>query len=356
MGEQPQEIGAGAAGAADSPGAARRRSWWVVLGQIGGFVAGLGVLAWCVWLVASDQKKLEQAEKILRASPLEIALLIGLSMATVVLSGLAFWAVGRPLKAVTAPECVAVNGVCSLLGYLPMKASLLFRFLYHRRVNDLGWLTITAWLGAVAGIIVLSLAPGVIATVVFEDVNAAWFAMTLSGLVAIAVLLPWAAGAFAGDLGMSRFRAIAGWTRIGLASRLVNSEFFGKLHRGLALLADRKGVALAIVIRAADMGVQAVRFYVVARIIEVEVTPAQCVIAGVAYFFIQATSPAGVAGPREGGLIAILGTGFAPVVVAVTAGEAAANLILGLAGAAWLRLDRVFFGGGPASPRPEPGA
>ncbi len=324
----------------------------MVLAQIGGFIASLGLLAWCVWLVASDQKKLEQAERILKAPPLEIALVIGLSMATVVLSGLAFWALGRPLKTVGAAECVAVNGVCSLLSYLPMKASLLFRFLYHRRVSDLGWLTMTAWFGAVAALIVLSLAPGVLATIAFKDVNAAWLGVTLGGLVAVAVLLPWGAGAFAGDVGMARFRAIAAWTRVGFVLPLVNSAFFGKLQRGLALLADRRNVTLAIVIRAVDMGVQAARFYVVARIIEVDVTPAQCVIAGTAYFFIQATSPAGVAGPREGGLIAILGIGFAPVVVAVTAGEAAANLILGLAGAAWLRLDRVFFGGGPASPTP----
>ena len=345
-------------GDAAEAGAARARSWWVVAAQIGGFVASLAILAWCVWLVAGDQQKMEQAQRLLKATPGEIAVLLGLSMATIALSGLVFWAVGRPMKKVGAVESVAVNGVCTLLGYLPMKASLLFRVLYHRRANDMGWLTITAWLGAVAGIIVLSLAPGVVATIAFKDVNLAWVIVTLGGMAGVAVLLPSLAAVFAGEPGMARFLAMASWTRVGLVSRLVGSVFFGKLHSGLALLADRRGVALAVVFRGMDMAAQAARFYVVAGIIGVDVTIAQCVIAGAAYFFIQATSPAGVAGPREGGLIAILGTGFAPVVVAVTAAEAAGNLILGLLGAVWLRLDRVFLRGpaspgAPASPRPD---
>lgn len=310
--------------------------------QVFAFIISLGLLGWCVWLVAGDPAKRAQAERLLHAPVEQLVLVVALSLVTVMMSGLVFWAMGRPLNKVTAIECIGVNGVCSLLSYLPMKASLIFRFLYHRRANSMEWLTITAWLGAVASLIVLSLLPGLVATLLLKDVNLLWWVMTVGGLVGVGVLLPLLAGLFAGEAGLERFRSLARATRLRLVMRLVDAAFFKKLHAGLALLASRPGVWLALLFRAIDIAAQSARFWFIAGIIQVEVTPAQCILAGTAYFFIQATSPAGVAGPREGGLIALLGTSFGPVVLAVTAAEAAANLILGLTGAAFLRLDRLF--------------
>lgn len=322
------------------------RSTLSIVLQLAGFVLGLGMLGLCVWLVARDEQKRTQAMELLHAPADKLAMVLALSGLSIALSGLVFWAVILPVRRVSAMDQIAMNGVSSALSYVPMKANLMFRVFYHRRMDGIGVLEITAWLGATAVMIALSLGWPVAASLVLGQVDEYWWGLTLGGMVLTLMLLPPIAAYCASDAGHALVERVAGLTRIGALVRMVRSNWFKKLYGATRMLASRRAMAIVLVLRLADVVAQAARFWVVSRVIHLDMSPGQCVLAGAMYFILQFASPTGVGGVQVGGLAVMLGAKFLPVVLAVTAADAVMNLVMGAVGAAWLRVDRLLVKGG----------
>jgi hypothetical protein len=336
------------AGAADQArGTSRRR----VALQVVGFLVGLGVLAGCAYLAFSNPEHRAKLWRLTEAPWWQLAALLGLSMGTIVLPGLVFRSVIRPVRRLRAMDAVAVNGVCSALSYMPFKMSLVFRVLYHRRVDGIPLAEIGGWMAATAGIILVSLGPPAAASLARGKMDAWWWVIALGGLAAGGVVTLAVARWLSSDAGWAALTGLARATRLKIAERVVESERFEQVHRGVVMLADARAVWGTLGLRVLDMSVQAARFYVAAMAVGVEMTPGQAVIAGVMFFFLQAAAPTGVAGVREGGTAAVLGLlnlpeGVLVVVLTVAAAEAVMNVVMGLGGAAYLRVDRVFVAGG----------
>lgn len=318
--------------------------------QLLGFVLGLCILGWVIWSVTRDQNRLQEIKRLADAPLWQYALALGLSGLTVALSGLVFSAMSLGIDAQHRPgalRCVGVNSVCSLLSYLPMKISLIFRLFFHRRMDGMDWLTIAAWMASVAAIILISLTPPFLATWLVKELDLRWWSIALGGILFAGFSVPIVASFFSGSAGLTRIESLLRTLiigRVGFVARTLRAAWFGKLHAGLIPLSSRRAVWLGLTLRCADVAAQAGRFYLVSRMVGAPLSAEQCVLAGAVYFFIQAASPAGVAGPREGGLIAILGQDAAAVVLAVSAAEAVANLLMGALSAALLRVDRLLAG------------
>ncbi|CAN5869624.1 hypothetical protein BH11PLA1_BH11PLA1_15240 [soil metagenome] len=310
--------------------------------QVLGFLVSLAILAWVIVKVGGDEHTRAQAERLLHAPPWQIAIVLILSGLTTACSGLVFWAVGRGLHNAGALECIHVNGVGSLLGYLPMKASLIFRVLYHRRAGQVDWLHIAAWMSATALVITCSLTPPLAASLGLKRADALWWVVAVGGSMAFAVALVTGARYFAGAPGMARLHTLARNSHIPGTERFLGLALTRKLHRALDLLGNPASVALAFAFRTLEFAAQAARFWLIAQIVGIEMSVGQAMLAGPIYFFVQATSPAGVAGPREGALLALLGEQFGAVILAVSVAQACMDVLQGILGAVCLRLDRVF--------------
>jgi hypothetical protein len=325
--------------------------------QILGFLVGLTLLAGCAYLAFSKPAYREQMARLAQAPPWQLAAMLALSAGTIAISGLVFRAVLRPVRRLGAIDCVAVNGVCSALSYLPFKVSLLFRVFYHHRRDRLALLEIGGWMAATAGVILVSLAGPLLASLWIGRLGPAWWGVALGGIAlgAGAVLL--CANLLASDAGWGRFAGLLRASGISPLRRLADSSRFAQLHAGVLMLASPASVAQALALRGMDVGVHSARFYLAAHAVGVELTGEQAVLAGATYFFLQMLAPTGVAGVREGGTAAVLGLAqqqdLLVVVLAVSAAEATMNIVMGLAGAAWLRLDQTLTSPPPPGPGPN---
>ncbi len=330
------------------PPPARPRTLARTLIQAGGFLIGLGVLAGCAYLAFSNPEHRAKLARLAEAPWWLIAALLACSTGTIVVPGLVFRSVIRPVRRLRTLDAIAVNGVCSALSYLPFKMSLVFRVLYHRRVDAIPLAEIGGWLAATAGIILVSLAPPAGASLLRGSMDAWWWFIALGGLALGGVVTVLAARWLASDAGWDALAALAKATRLKVAQRFVAGERFEQMHRGVVMLADARTVTRTLGLRVIDMAIQAARFYLAAMAVGVAMSPGQAVVAGVMFFFLQAAAPTGVAGVREGGTAAVLGLlhlpeGVLVVVLTVAAAEAVMNVVMGVAGAAYLRVDRVFF-------------
>lgn len=312
--------------------------------QVTGFVVSLGILAWFLVQVFRDPARREQVAALLGASPAALGAVLALTGATVALNGLIFWAVFLPVRRLSAADAVAVNGVCTLLGYVPFKVSLLFRVWFHHARDRIPLLTIGAWLAAAAAVILASLAPALGATLWRRQVDPLWWATALGGAAGLAALIVVVARAC--DSALARSCAAAALRRGPAALRHAAHGHAGRnLSGGIHMLAAPRSVGLAMAIRAADIAVQAARFHVAAGLAGVDLNIEQAVIAGTAYFFLQATAPTGVAGVREGGTVAVVAALGLPdltaVILAISAAEFMVATTMGTAGALWLRVWRL---------------
>lgn len=319
----------------------RPRGWVRLAVQSLGFLAGLGLLAWCGYSVFSRPEAREQLSRLTAASWQQVAGLLALSGATIVFGGLMFWAVVRPVRQTRALDQIAVNGVCTVLGYVPFKLSFIFRVVYQNRREGMPLLFIGGWMAACAAVIAACLAPPVAMSLLLKRVDALWWAGSLGGVALAGAALIIGGRWASGPGGRAWIDRAAGAMRLG---RLARSEGFGRLMEGCAMLADWRATFGGLVLRGLDVAAQAARFWLGAGIIGVAITPDQAILAGATYFLLQVLAPTGVGGVREAGtagVLGFLGQDIMVVVLAVSAGEAVMNLVFGAAGAAWLRVDRL---------------
>ncbi|GAB4385548.1 MAG: hypothetical protein Kow0022_11840 [Phycisphaerales bacterium] len=325
-----------------------RTSWARVL-QGAGFVLGLGLLGWCISIVFKPDNR-EQLSHLLDASALDVAVLFACSVGTLVFNGLIFWIVLWPVRRTGPVYVSAVNAVATLISYAPFKIAVAFRVLVYHRIDRIPILTIGAWFAAIAVLALTVLLPALFASLMLPGHGPAWWIAWIAGTLVCTACVVASAKLLAGDRGWERFQRLMQRLGLGFVVRLLGSEHGRRLHAGVDMLAHWRASAAAALLRVADVLVQAVRVWVAAQILHVNLDWGPCMVIASTYFLIGIISPIGMLGPRESGsaAVATLAGISAPDAAAqivtisllISASEGLVNLAGGGLGAACLRIDR----------------
>ncbi|MBS0196451.1 MAG: flippase-like domain-containing protein [Planctomycetes bacterium] len=328
--------------------------------QMIGFVLSLALLWWCVRLAFTPENQ-SRLTALSRAPVGQVVLLFSLSAASLLLNGAMFWATLLPVRRLGFIDTQSVNSIAGLLSYLPFKLSIVARLFIHNRRDKLPLLTIGAWMVAVAGVLAASLVPTVLAAVWRQKADALFFLAAFGGMAITYALTLSIARIFAHESGLERLRAFADGLGSDWISRLLGSARFRRLHVGLDMLASPASFALAMILRVADLLVQAARFTVAAQCLGESLPLDTAVLAASTFYLIGVLSPSGALGAREGvttglaGLLAVPGVSraaFAPIALTVSATEVLVNLSAAALGAAWLRVWNIL---GPIDQARSPG-
>jgi hypothetical protein len=299
------------------------------------------MLGVCVYFVASNPQYRAQIARLASAPWWLLGAVVAITLGLLASTGMVFRSTLSPIRRISVLDACTINALCTLLGNLPFKLSLVVRILIHTRRHHVPLPTVISWIGGTALVIIISLAPAVAATFIFKTVDARWWLATVLGTIVLATIAVLMAQRLAPP---DRWHALM-LRMPGFIQRLAARPIVVKLHHGLATLASPSAMTHALLWRTIDLAGQTVRFWLVAQALGVEMTWAQCLIAGTTYFFLQGASPAGALGTREGGTALVLsqlaGADALAVVLAVTAIESAVNVIAGVASAAYLRPDRL---------------
>lgn len=325
-----------------------RRGLLNIAVQLIGFAAGIALLVW-VGMQAFKPANREQLARIAEAGAGEITLLFALSLAVLILNGLIFWVILLPERRLRIPDVLAVNAIASTLAYLPFKLSVVARVAIHNRRDGVPLLTIAAWFGAVAVLIIAALGPVAGMSLWRGEVDAAWWvgsALGVAAAVGFALLL---ARALAHERGLARIHRAFDPLRIAPLDRFLRSDHFARLHAVFGMLAHPAAVWSATALRLADIAVQTARFMVAAAILDVALTWEQAVLVASTYFLIGLLSPFGMLGTREAGAVGLAellgfseaGESLVVVILTVSVSESLVNLAASAASITWLRPDRL---------------
>jgi hypothetical protein len=337
----------------EHPGLGPHPSKWRAILQVTGFVIGLALLAWCVMQVFSPAN--QQALRTLRdAPPQRVLLLIAINVLVVLSAGLSFYFALRPVRRINFLDLQATNAIAIFLGYAPFKIGMIFRVVVHHRRDRLPIALIAAWFAAISLAMAAALLPLIVASVTGHGINDRWVEVAAGGILLTSAALWLSARTFSGPRGMDRIRALAGATRIAALSRFAESRVVHNLHEGFDML-DRPGrVATLVFLRLVDLGIQATRFFVAARLLGVEMTWESAVLIASTHFIIGVISPSGMVGTREAGAAGVASilhianmSQAATVGVLILATESVVNLTLALLGLARLGATKMFV------PRPD---
>jgi len=315
--------------------------------QIAGFMIGLALLYWCVTvaLTPDNQKQLASLQ---HASWVRLTELVLLTLSSVVLNGLIFWATLQPVKKLSSLDLIATNAVASLLAFLPFKLSIIFRFLIHRRRDEVPLLTIGAWFAAVAGGMLMVLGPLAALSLWRRAIDVVWIIGAATSIPLIALIVISIAKLAAGDAGMLRIYRVANRLNIEPISKAVRTTWFGKLHSICAMVGNPYWFALALVLRLLDVAVWALRFHDVSKLLGKPLGWDTSLMLSSTYFLAGVLVPSGTLGSREAAALALArklavpdADSVAVVALVVTAFEAATLLGAAALGLIWLRPDRL---------------
>ncbi|MEL6328417.1 MAG: lysylphosphatidylglycerol synthase domain-containing protein [Planctomycetota bacterium] len=313
---------------------------WVRWLRLAGWLAGAGVLVYLVYDALRPEKR-EQLERLLDAGPGPIAAIVALSAGTVIVNALTLWVLLRPIAKLPPVYLSGVNWAATLLNYAPGKLGAITRAAWHNRLDGIPFATVMAWMGAYFAVLACGLLPTAIASSLLDRVDGLWITISLAGPPALALLLITLSRLFEGDAGHDRMHAIARSVRLKPVTWFLRTSVYANLHDVFALTSRPSAVWGALLLRLADTAIQAARFAVASAVLGLDLSTGQTILLGATYFLIQASSPVGSAGVREGGTIAVgavIGIEADALVIAtlfVTASELA-TLILGIAPAMWL--------------------
>lgn len=313
--------------------------------QAGGFLVGLALLGWCASIALAPENR-AQLDHLAEARPWQIALLLALSAATLLLNGATFWVLLLPVRRLRAADVVAVNTLATCLAYLPFKLSLVSRVLIHNRRDKVPIFLIGSWMAAFAAAIAAVVGPLILVSMWRGRIDGLWFAAAVPAVVLTVAAASALAHAFAGERGLARLRRLA--SPLPPVRRFLGTAAWLNLHHGFAMIGSPRTAPAWALLRLADVAAQAARFAVAAAIVGHPLAYDQALFFSLAYFLIGIVSPSGVLGTREGGttaLAAILAVAssesFAVIALLVTVTESLVNLAGAGLAVAWLRPDRL---------------
>ena len=301
--------------------------------QVVGFVVGCALVAWCAQRAFA--KGGDGLAKLREADPMLVATLVGATFVSIVCSGFTFLAMARPLRKFSAIEMQAVNLMASLFNYAPVRLGLALRCAFHWRVERMSATDIGAWIAGVAivtlGGLGSALAAGLLQIPLGRSTPALdwlWFAIYGACLALGSLLTLWIG-------------------RNALLRRF--------LKGGERVLSSPRALAESLAFRTVDLAMWSLRMWAAARIIGVELGPAQAALLA-AVAILGAGNPLGRIGWREA-LVAfvaplVIGGGASTdeldsltsqMALLESAGEAVLTIPLGVLGAIWCyrALERV---------------
>lgn len=332
----------------------RRRNAFRTAVQFIGVLGSIALLGWCISQAFKPENR-QQLQHLADAPAHQVAILLALSAAYILVNACILWCGIRPTRKLRFADVAAVQCICVVLGYLPLKLATIFRALVHNRRDCVPVLTIGAWLANAFNTLLMVVSCVIGASLIHKGIDAIWVAIVAGLLITSTTLLVLFCRFFAGPRGLARFIAIADRVPGPLFARIARSKFFGHVHEGFAMLADPRWTAACVCLRLVDIGVQSARFWLAGSILGVGVSPEQSIMIASSYFLIGILSPTGALGAREAGstgLAAALGIAalhagqdgqatFAVVALTVSASEAVVALCLAALGVVWLRPDRL---------------
>ena len=336
-------------------GAVGGRSRIAIALNVLGFVLGLALLWWCSARALSASNR-DQLALLWRAPWWQGASLVGVSLLNALCSAMVFRSAVSPVRRLPVLDVVCVNFVASLGNYMPFKLGLVFRVLTHNRRNGLALLTIGAWMGAMAVLMLCVLGPVMLAGLWRGRVDGAWWLAAAGGTLMLCTLVVLAARFVGGVGGVGAAGTGRGWLLVqrGWAALPMPRGFrekwgvvmLGRVREGTRMLGSPAAVAQAVAWRIGDLATQSLRFLIAATIIGRTLTWDQSILAGSTYYLIGSVSPTGQLGVREAGTAGIVGKllvgidfdAFSLIVLMVTAAELL-SLLLG-AGVSMLYLAR----------------
>ncbi len=311
----------------------RPRSALSILLQITGFLIGLAALMWCIQLALQPHNK----EALLQLRGISIAdatALLALTILSVALNGLCFWTTVKAKEDLKPVEVIATNCIATLLAFVPFKASVFFRILIHNRRDRIPLLTIGSWFAAVGLGALMVVGPLTAASLWRKQIDVPWLAAVIIGIPAFAAIAMGVARAVDGPQGLARLQFLASKLPTSWPRKFAGSQAFTHLHAGCGMVASR-WFAVGLVIRGLDVLVQAARFYIVSKVLGVELAYSNALLLSGCYFLIGVLYPGGAAGSREGGVTAVAKMlaipawqSVAPVALTVTACELIVLVVL----------------------------
>lgn len=316
--------------------------------QLGGFAAGIALLAWCVSLALSPDNR-AQLDRLREATPGQIAALLALSLASLFLNGIIMHLTIAPVRALRRWDVCAINGLAAFLGYLPLKLGFFLRVAIHIRRDRIPLLMVGAWFAAVAIPLLGTAGCLALATLLTREIDARWYAVAATSLVLGSLTVVALARLLGGDRGRKRLRTIATRLRLHMIDRFLASESYARLNSATFMLASPRVVFVSVALRVVDFVLQAVRFVIAAKIIGTVMPMSHAFVVASSAFVIGIISPGGPVGAREAGVIGVLKLlgvenpqSLVLVPLLVTATEAVAYMIGAAIGIAWLGPRRLF--------------
>lgn len=300
-----------------------------------GFIVGIALFLWAIAMATAGENR-TYLLRILEAPPHLLAILIALTVVSIVFNGLCFWAVIRPIRRINPIDVVSVNAISTVLSVLPFKISVISRAFIHHQRDGVDVRSLVAWLAAMSALSLAALLPPLAATLWRGQADLLWWITAISGPIICT---------FAG---VAICRYLSHW-------RIIRYASLG----GWRLLRDPRTIAEQLLYRFVDLGALAARFWVGSHIIGLDLALDQALLLGTAYFFGAVLAPAGTLGFAEMGATA-LGAAVGHNAGAVTS---LALLItvsqfptaLALSVGAWIRLrpDRLLFDRKPIVTAPD---
>ncbi len=298
--------------------------------QVVGFLIGIALVVWCA------KKAFEGGNdgftKLRNADPMLVGILLASTLGSIACSGLTFWSVVRPMRRFGVMELQSVNLMASIFNYAPIRLGLLLRCMYHWRVDRMTVVDIGAWIAGVAIVTLGALGAALLAGLVQIPLGRSelsldwlWFSTYLACLVAGSAIT----------------------ICIGRTKLLVRF-----LKGGERVLTSPRALGESLAFRTLDLSMWALRMWAAAKIVGVELHPAQAALLA-AVAILGAGNPLGRLGWREG-LVAMSapyilqtnGTASGPsgesldaltsqLALLESAGEAILTIPLGLLGVRW---------------------
>jgi hypothetical protein len=152
--------------------------------ELGGFVIGLALLAWCI------KGAIEKGgwERLADADVGLVAGMLGCSLLSALINGAMFWVTIRPLKRLRFWDLQWLNFVGNLLNYAPVRLGAIARVLYHLRVDRLNLLQIGGWFTFIGYILCLGIGSCLLATLARDRIDWIWAALVLGQMALGGVL------------------------------------------------------------------------------------------------------------------------------------------------------------------------
>ncbi len=158
---------------------------WRLAIQLIGFAIGLGLI---VWLARSAFQTDGRDGLRNRATTGTLAGLIACSLASILINGMNFWIVVRPVRREGFWAIQSVNATASMLNFAPIRLGLVSRYIYHMRVDRMSFLFVTGWIFAIVISLMIVMGSASLATVLHPSIDM-WWLLIASVPIGLAIIL-----------------------------------------------------------------------------------------------------------------------------------------------------------------------